>query len=125
MNMPNSQSLQDEAKTFMDRHDWEGAAPILERDIIEHPLDPWSRMFLGSCHLELKHFATALEHFRAAEVLAPDNSTPIGCQGDVFCAAGDWEQAGEFYRKALELNPDDDLAIKNWNCWRAKMAKEA
>ena len=109
----------------MSRHDWEGAATLLERDIIDHPLDAWSRMFLGSCHMELKHFPTALEHFRAAELLAPDNSTPIGCQGDVLCAAGHWEKAGEFYRQALELNPNDELAIKNWNWWRATMTNEA
>ena len=123
MRVPASQPLQDEAKEYMDRHDWQGAVPLLELDIIDHPQDPWSQMFLGSCFLELKNFTLALEHFRTAEGLAPDDSTPIGCQGDVLCAAGDWEQAGEFYRKALALNPDNELAIKNWNWWTANMSK--
>jgi tetratricopeptide (TPR) repeat protein len=123
MTPPESQPLQDEAKTYMDRHDWASAIPLLERDILEHPSDSWSRMFLGSCHLELKHFDAALEHFRAAAALAPHESTPIGCQGDVLCATGDWEAAGEFYRKALEMNPSDELAIKNWNSWSSEMAK--
>jgi tetratricopeptide (TPR) repeat protein len=68
------QPWQDEAKSYMDRHDWAGAIPILERDIVEHPSDPWSRMFLGNCYLEVKQFHRALEHFRAAEALAPDLS---------------------------------------------------
>jgi len=124
MTIPESQPLQDEAKTHMARHDWASAIPFLERDIIEHPLDPWSRMFLGNCHHELKNFDTALEHFRAAEALAPGESTPVGCQGDVLCSTGDWEAAGEFYRRALEMNPDDELAIKNWKWWNGEMAKD-
>ena len=125
MTPPESQPWQDDAKSYMQRHDWIGAIPLLERDIVEHPSDPWSRMFLGSCHLELKNFDLALEHFRAAEVLAPNESTPVGCQGDVLCAAGSWEAAGAFYRRALEMNPDDELAIKNWTWWEGEMAKEA
>jgi tetratricopeptide (TPR) repeat protein len=117
------QPLQEQAKTFMDRHDWAGAIPLLERDIIEHPRDPWSQMFLGGCYLELKSFERALELFRTAEALAPTLSTPVGCQGDVFCAAGEWERAGEFYRRALELEPDDKLAKKNWDWWNAQIAK--
>ena len=124
MTLPRSQPCQDAAKSCMDRHDWVGAIPLLERDIDEHPLDPWSRMYLGSCHLELKNFGLALEHFRAAEALAPDESTPVGCQGDVLCAAGNWEAAGPYYRRALEMNPDDELANKNWKWWNRGMTKE-
>jgi tetratricopeptide (TPR) repeat protein len=120
---PESQPRQDDAKLYMDRHDWAGAIPSLERDISDHPSDPWSRMFLGNCYLELKQFDRALEQFRLAESLAPGDSTPVGCQGDVLCAAGDWEAAGAFYRRALEMNPKDELAIKNWKWWNGEMAK--
>ncbi|MDB6139109.1 MAG: hypothetical protein JWO94_2181 [Verrucomicrobiaceae bacterium] len=63
--------------------------------------------------MELKNFEAAIEHFRVAEALAPNDSTPVGCQGDVYCAAGDWTAAGEFYCRALEMNPDDELAKEN------------
>jgi tetratricopeptide (TPR) repeat protein len=118
-----AQPWQDDAKTYMHRHDWAGAIPSLERDITEHPLDPWSRLFLGICHDALKNFDIALEHFRAAEKLAPDLSAPLACQGDTLCAAGSWEAAGEFYHRALEMNPNDELAIKNWKWWNSEMAK--
>ena len=117
------QPWQDDAKSYMQRHDWAGAIPILERDIVEHPSDPWSHMYLGSCYLELKQFDRALEFFRAAEALAPGLGTPVGSQGDVLCASGDWEAAGEFYRRALEISPDDELAIKNWTWWKSEMKK--
>jgi tetratricopeptide (TPR) repeat protein len=124
MTMPESQPLQEEAHTYMKRHDWAGAIPFLERDILQHPSDMWSRIYLGICHSNLKNFDVALEHFRAAEALAPGDSRPVRCQGDVLCSTGDWEAAGEFYRRALEMNPDNELAIKNWNWWKSEMTKD-
>jgi tetratricopeptide (TPR) repeat protein len=112
-------SLQDQAKQLMARHDWWGAIPFLERDIDAHPSDPWSRMFLGSCHYELRHYDVALGHFSAAEQLAPGESIPIGLQGDVFESMGDHAKAGELYQKALAMNPDDDLAKKNLQRWQS------
>lgn len=117
------QPWQDDAKPYMDRQDWAGAIPSLERDELEHPADPWTRMYLGSCYLELKQFDRALEYFRVAEALAPRLSMPVGCQGDVLCASGDWAAAGKYYRRALEMNPDDELAMKNWNWWKSEMKK--
>ena len=116
----NQQPLQDQAKALMRRHEWLSAAALLERDILEHPADPWSRMYLGSCHYELRNYDAALEQFRIAERLAPDDSTPLGCQGDVFDARGEWEKAGELYQRAFAMNPDDPLAQKNLGRWTAE-----
>ena len=115
-----SQPLQEQAIALMRRHEWLDAAVLLERDILEHPADPWSRMYLGSCHYELRNYKTALEQFCIAERLAPDDSTPIGLQGDVFDARGEWETAGELYQRALAMNPDDPLAQKNMGRWTAE-----
>ena len=104
----------------MQRHEWLGAAELLERDIVEHPADPWSRMYLGSCHYELRQYEIALEAFRIAERLAPNDSTPLGLQGDVFDARGEWEKAGELYHRALAISPDDELAQKNLGRWMAE-----
>ncbi len=114
------QPLQDQAKALMSRHEWPCAAVLLERDILEHPTDPWSRMYLGSCHYELRNYEVALEQFCIAERLAPDDSTPICLQGDVFDARGEWEKAGDLYQRALALNPDDELAQKNMGRWTAE-----
>jgi len=114
------QTLQDQAKELMRHHEWTDAATLLERDILDHPTDPWSRMYLGSCHYELRSYDTALEHFRAAERLAPNESTALGLQGDVFDARGDWETAGELYQRALAMNPNDTLAQNNMGRWTAE-----
>jgi tetratricopeptide (TPR) repeat protein len=119
----NPTSLQDLAKQLMDRYDWPAAAAVLERDVAENPSDPWSRMYLGSCQYELRNYETALEHFRIAERLAPGNSTPVGLQGDVFRATGDRLKAGELYRRALAMNPDDELAQSNMSWWKSDSEK--
>ena len=112
--------LQDQAKALMRRHEWGAAAVLLERDILEHPDNPWSRMYLGSCYYELQNYETALEQFGIAERLAPDDSTPLGLQGDAFDARGEWEKAGELYQRALAMNPNDALAQKNMARWTAE-----
>jgi cytochrome c-type biogenesis protein CcmH/NrfG len=110
----------------MRRHDWSRAITLLERDILVHPLDPWSQAYLGSCHYELRNYEVALTHFRKAQELAPDSSVPLGLQADVFHARGDRgdrEKAGELYRRALAMDPDDELARKNMDWWDSESAK--
>jgi Flp pilus assembly protein TadD len=122
-----SQLLQDQAKQLMDRFDWEGAAALLERDVAEHPTDPWSRMYLGSCHYELRRFEKALEHYRIAETLAPNECTPLGLQADVFMAMGDRVKSGELYIRASKMDPDDDTAaanLKRWLAWTKSTSEQ-
>lgn len=116
-----SQSLQDQAKQLMERHDWDRAAALLERDVADHPVDPWSRMYLGSCHYELRNFEKALEHFELAETLAPNECTPVGLQADVFMAIGDHIKAGELYIRASTMAPDNETAAKNLKRWLASV----
>ena len=71
-------------------------------------------MYLGSCYYELRDFETALGWFRRAEGLEPENPTPIGLQGDALHCLGRIDEARERYRGALQIAPDDELAIKNW-----------
>ncbi|WP_166442817.1 tetratricopeptide repeat protein [Phragmitibacter flavus] len=98
----------------MREHRWEDALPILLEDIEANPRDPWSPMYLGSCYYELQDYQAALDWFRRAEQLEPENPTPIGLQGDALHCLGDADEARELYLRALEVAPDDELAIKNW-----------
>ena len=67
---------------------------------------------------ELEPAGVGLEPgFERAERLMPDNPTPLGCQGDVAHLIGDAAKAGELYQAALAIDPDDELARKNWQRW--------
>ena len=108
---------QEIAKQHMDKHEWEKAIPVLLSDISESPKDPWSVMFLGICYYELKNFDEALKYFKKAETLLPDNPTPLWLQADALYSIGEISLAGKFYRKALDTDPEDEMAIKNWKRW--------
>lgn len=122
MKQPESQPLQDEAKAYMERHAWTDAIALLQRDIVEHPSDPWSRLFLGGCYFRLFEFDAALEHFEAAAALAPGYSAPIRSQADAHCAAAAWERGGELYYMSDRMKSEEELAHKNWHWWRSKIA---
>ena len=113
--MKTSATLQDDAKRFMERHRWKEAMPILREAILVSPHDPWNVMYLGSCFYELREYSNALRCFQRAEQLDPMNSTPLGLQADATHSLGDAATAKRLYERALDLNPEDELAIKNWN----------
>jgi tetratricopeptide (TPR) repeat protein len=112
-----SATKQDEAKAIMAEHRWEDALPILLEDASENPDDGWTCLYIGSCYYELRDSDRARDWFERAERLMPDNATPLGCQGDVAHLIGDAAKAGELYQAALAMDPDDELARKNWQRW--------
>lgn len=108
---------QDDAKAIMAKHRWADALPILLEDASENPDDGWTCLYIGSCYYELRASEKAREWFERAEQLMPDDPTPLGCLGDVSHLIGDAVTAGEFYREALAMDPEDELAQKNWQRW--------
>jgi tetratricopeptide (TPR) repeat protein len=108
---------QEEAKARMGMQRWEDALPILLEDAAENPDDGWTCLYIGSCYYELRDSDKAREWFMRAEYLMPGNPTPLGCLGDVAHLVGDADKAGEFYREALAIDPEDELAQKNWRRW--------
>ena len=108
---------QDEAKAIMANHRWKDALSILLEDASENPDDGWTCLYIGSCYYELRDSANALEWFERAEGLIPGDPTPIGCQGDVAHLIGDVARAGDLYEAALAIDPEGELARKNWQRW--------
>ncbi len=105
---------QAKAKALMGEHRWKDAIPLWVDDIVEHPEDPWSVMFLGSCHYELKSYPAALKCFAHAATVDPTLSTPLGLQGDALLSLKKVECARAKYLAALKMEPDSELAQKNW-----------
>ncbi len=103
-----------EGKSLMRERRWPEAILIFREDVKERPEDPWTPMFLGSCYYELEEFDGALQWFKHAEWLSPENATAIGLQGDALHCLGELDAARECYRRALELAPESELAIENW-----------
>jgi Flp pilus assembly protein TadD len=65
---------------------------------------------LGVLFDELKQFDAALEHFEAAELLAPDNVEILANYASTLTSLAKYEQAEELLRRAQRLGPDDPRA---------------
>lgn len=105
---------QTKAKSLMREHRWEDAISVLINDGLENPKDPWTVMYLGSCFYELQRYSDAIKHYEHAAKLHPTEPTPIGLQGDALLCLGEDDKAKVKYLAALQMDPDDELAIKNW-----------
>lgn len=105
---------QEEAKALMSERRWEEALPILLEDIIENLEDGWTCLYISSCYYELRDAEKAISWAERAEKLLPGELAPLGCQGDVALLTGDYSRGRELYLKALDLDPEDELAQKNW-----------
>lgn len=100
---------------LMEEERWGEAVSSLICDISANQRDAWNRVYLGVCHYEMRQYAEAMKCFQQAESLAPNWPAPIGLQGDGAHARGDYDDARRLYLSALSMDPDDELALKNWN----------
>lgn len=66
-----------------------------------------ARNNLGVLFDELKQFDAALEHFEAAERLAPDNVEILANYASTLTSLAKYEQAEEMLRRAQRLGPED------------------
>jgi tetratricopeptide (TPR) repeat protein len=108
---------QEDAKAIMAKHRWADALLILLDDASENPDDGWTCLYIGSCYYEMRDSDKAREWFERAKQLMPDDPTPLGSLGDVAHLIGDAVKAGEFCQEALAMDPEDELAQKNWQRW--------
>ncbi len=58
-----------------------------------------------------------LNGFKKVEMLSIDTPTPLWLQADAYYAKGETSMAGRLYKKALDNDPEDEMAIKNWKRW--------
>ena len=82
----------------------------------------WIR--LGDSLVELSRYKEAEEAFtKAIELFSPKLRIPCAHMGHVFQKAGDYDKAAEWYRKAVEANPDDNYGGIYLGCVLAKQGR--
>jgi len=91
-----------------------GLAGELLRCLVEHyPSEAKLRDALGAVHVVLGEIDRAIESFRAALGLEPDNARFLCNLGWGYLAAGRLNEAREHLERSLRLNPDDPVARGN------------
>lgn len=90
---------------------YEEALALLERGQALAPADLGLRQALGLCLFRLQRYAGALPHFDALIAAEPDFAPAHAARGAALDALGDFGAAEAAYRRALELQPENLLAI--------------
>ena len=81
------------------------AEPLLRAAQRHRPTDFWLNYELGRMLIEVKPW-DAIGFFRAALALRPQTSSIYYNLGLAQVSAGDWEEARESYRQAVEIDPN-------------------
>jgi Flp pilus assembly protein TadD len=82
------------------------AAEQFRRVTILDPTSSSAYNNLGAANLMAGNFQQAGEAFEQSNTLEPDAAAMFNT-GNMYFYAGDFDRAQEFYRKAIELTPDD------------------
>ncbi len=115
---PSNPALHQElGKAHLKSGAFDEAESAYRRSLELAPEDPWTHLYLGNLHYARRRFADALAEFDRSRVLAPNLAIPYVCMVDAYDNLGDSKRAGEFYRRAVAIDPEDDTARKNLRRW--------
>jgi tetratricopeptide (TPR) repeat protein len=125
-NRTNDSDLHQElGKAYRENGQPSAALKAFKKAIDINPSDPWNWMFLGNIYFWRAEYKQALAAFEHARSLDPGISFVYICMADTYHGLGQHEQADAYYRKAIEVAPDDELAIDNLRRWESIVARGA
>jgi tetratricopeptide (TPR) repeat protein len=90
---------------------YEEALALLERGYAMAPDDLGLRQALGLCLFRLQRYGPALPHFDALIAGEPDFAPAHAARGATLDALGQFPAAEAAYRRAIELQPENLLAV--------------
>jgi tetratricopeptide (TPR) repeat protein len=86
---------------------------IQERSISDHAKEAKVLNVIGEKHGNAGELERAIEIFKRAVKLDPENADAYNNLGYTFFIMGDRAKGKEYFARALELNPDHEKALKN------------
>jgi hypothetical protein len=96
------------------------AKAAFERALELDPSDLWTHLFLGNWYFAEHDYSSAIEWFRRAAELMPDDATPYWCQAEAYERLGNLELADVRYRRAVEVDPTNQRARRKLKAWRER-----
>jgi len=105
----------DKAFYFIDKREYEKALPYLEIAIKTDisSLKAWAYFQIGYCYVELKSYIKAIEAYKQAIRIDPDDAIAHYNLGISYDQLGFDKDAIEAYKQAIRINPDYFLAYNN------------
>jgi Flp pilus assembly protein TadD len=115
-----ARALQTLGKWYRRRGRRDEARDAWERSLRADPCDPFTHLFLGDVDFDEGDMDAALERFRYAAMLAPDDPAPLWCEANVHEALGRQDLAEACHRRAVALDPADEQAVRLMEEWRER-----
>jgi tetratricopeptide (TPR) repeat protein len=99
----------DKAFYFIDKREYEKALPYLEIAIKTDisSLKAWAYFQSGYCYGKLNSYAKAIEAYKQAVRIDPDDADTYYNLGNVYFALDNHSKAIEVYKQAIRIDPDD------------------
>jgi tetratricopeptide (TPR) repeat protein len=103
--MPTYEEALSDAQKFYDEKKADLSLEICDH-LLGHTLkDPRVHILLGALHMNAKRYGHAIQAFRSAAAISPDQANCWDGLGCALRVVGQEEAARECYRKAIELDP--------------------
>ena len=108
----------DKAFYFIDKREYERALPYLEIAIKTNisSLKAWAYFQIGYCYVELKSYIKAIEAYKQAIRIDPDDAIAYYNLGYVYDNINNYTKAIEAYKQAIRIDPDYADAYTNLGC---------
>jgi len=105
----------DKAFYFIDKRDYEKALPYLEIAIkTDIPsLKAWAYFHIGYCYVELGNYTKAIEAYKQAIRIDPDDASTYVNLGVASGQLGLYKDAIEAIKQAIRIEPDDAETLYN------------
>ncbi len=99
-------------RIYAEQKAWDQAESMFQRAVTLRPRQPEARLWLVRIAMERKQPKVAVALLDEAIALMPDQAIYYVTLGDVRLAMSDTAAAAQAYRRALELDPENSMALK-------------
>ena len=104
-------------RLYIEEHRFEEARAAYERALTLDPNDPFTHLYIGNWCWIAGQRDKALERFKHAATLLPNEGVVYWTQGDIYKRLGRYELAESAFKKAVRVAPDDVTARRKLSEW--------
>ena len=105
-------------RTYSELQFFEEARSCFVKSLELDPSDLWTNLYFGNSYFREGDYPRSLEHFDTARSLDSKVAMPLVCLADTFHKLGEDEKADRLYNKAVETDPECNVARRNLNRWQ-------
>ncbi len=95
------------AQSYFELGEPEKGRETMNKALLADPMNIYIRNIIATTYLEKKNYNEAFKHFSIMSKMSPGYAPAYKGMGQVLLGTGSRQEAGKYFRKALELLPQD------------------